>query len=236
MASVTQWTWVWVNFGSWWWTGRPGMLQSMGSQRVGYHWATELKVIVDLNIKHKTRKTYERKQLISLKRLHIPCFLKVRWKVNGITVLISITDFQNNKNYNCRATAIAIQAQVTTKIKGSFVFRQKAGKGVSSPVFIFHHQFWENNFHCSEIRMTDSSFDKHLTFSVAFFSLQDFQTMLTDKTWIWLLSVEESYPERSSRGKSRAGNQKWGLPYEGLRDNHRCHKETENSPERGGVE
>ena len=32
MASPTQWTWVWVNPGSWWWTGRPGMLQSMGSQ------------------------------------------------------------------------------------------------------------------------------------------------------------------------------------------------------------
>ena len=42
MASPTQWTWVWVNFGSWWWTGRPGMLQSMGSQRVGHDWATEL--------------------------------------------------------------------------------------------------------------------------------------------------------------------------------------------------
>ena len=34
MASPTQWTWVWVNSGSWWWTGRPGMLQSMGLQRV----------------------------------------------------------------------------------------------------------------------------------------------------------------------------------------------------------
>ena len=42
MASSTQWTWVWVNSGSWWWTGRPGVLQSMGSQRVGHDWATEL--------------------------------------------------------------------------------------------------------------------------------------------------------------------------------------------------
>ena len=42
MASVTQWTWVWVNSGSWWWTGRPGVLRFMGSQRIGYHWATEL--------------------------------------------------------------------------------------------------------------------------------------------------------------------------------------------------
>ena len=42
MASLTQWTWVWVNSRSWWWTGRPGMLQSMGSQRVGHDWATKL--------------------------------------------------------------------------------------------------------------------------------------------------------------------------------------------------
>ena len=42
MASSTQWTWVWVNCGSWWWTGRPGVLQSMGSQRVGGDWATDL--------------------------------------------------------------------------------------------------------------------------------------------------------------------------------------------------
>ena len=42
MASLTQWTPVWVNSGSWWWTGRPGVLQSMGSQRVGHDWATEL--------------------------------------------------------------------------------------------------------------------------------------------------------------------------------------------------
>ena len=42
MASPTQWTWVCVNSGSWWWTGRPGVLQSMGSQRVGHDWVTEL--------------------------------------------------------------------------------------------------------------------------------------------------------------------------------------------------
>ena len=43
MASLTQWTWVWVNTRSWWWTGRPGLLQSMGSQRVRHDWATELR-------------------------------------------------------------------------------------------------------------------------------------------------------------------------------------------------
>ena len=42
MASLNQWTWVWVNSGSWWWTGRPGVLQFMESQRVGHDWVTEL--------------------------------------------------------------------------------------------------------------------------------------------------------------------------------------------------
>ena len=42
MASLTQWTWVWMDSGSWSWTGRPGMLQFMGSQRVRHNWATEL--------------------------------------------------------------------------------------------------------------------------------------------------------------------------------------------------
>ena len=42
MASLTRWMWIWVNSGSWWWTGRPGMLRFMGSQRVGHDWVTEL--------------------------------------------------------------------------------------------------------------------------------------------------------------------------------------------------
>ena len=49
MASPTQWTWVWVNSGSWQWTGKPGVLQSMGSQRVRYDWATELNWTEQLN-------------------------------------------------------------------------------------------------------------------------------------------------------------------------------------------
>ena len=42
MVSLTQWIWVWVGSRSWWWTGKPGMLQSMRLQRVGHDWATEL--------------------------------------------------------------------------------------------------------------------------------------------------------------------------------------------------
>ena len=42
MASPTQWTWVWASSGSWWWTGRPDVLQSMGSQRFRHNWVIEL--------------------------------------------------------------------------------------------------------------------------------------------------------------------------------------------------
>ena len=47
MASRIWWMWVWVNSGRWWWTGRPGVLWFMGSQRVGHDWATELNWIED---------------------------------------------------------------------------------------------------------------------------------------------------------------------------------------------
>ena len=43
----SRWTWVWINSGSWWWTGRPGMLEFKGLQRVRLHWATELKYLSD---------------------------------------------------------------------------------------------------------------------------------------------------------------------------------------------
>ena len=42
MASLIQWAWVWVNSGSWWWTGRPDLLQFMRSQRVRHKWVTKL--------------------------------------------------------------------------------------------------------------------------------------------------------------------------------------------------
>ena len=45
MASLTRWTWVWPNFRTWWRTGKPGVLQSMGSQRVRHYWVTELNIV-----------------------------------------------------------------------------------------------------------------------------------------------------------------------------------------------
>ena len=47
MASRIRCTWVWVNSGRWWWTGRPGVLLFMGSQRVGHDWATELNLLFE---------------------------------------------------------------------------------------------------------------------------------------------------------------------------------------------
>ena len=41
MASPTWWTWLWASSGSWWWTRKPVLLQSMGSQRAGHKWTTE---------------------------------------------------------------------------------------------------------------------------------------------------------------------------------------------------
>ena len=52
MASLTRWTWVWVNSGSWWWTGRPGVLRFMGSRRVGLDWATELNWTNNLSLRY----------------------------------------------------------------------------------------------------------------------------------------------------------------------------------------
>ena len=50
MASSTQWTWVWVNSRSWWWTGRPGLLRFIGSQSVEYKWVIELNWVTMLRI------------------------------------------------------------------------------------------------------------------------------------------------------------------------------------------
>ena len=52
MASPTQWTRVWVNTGSWWWTGRAGVLQSLGSQRVRHDWTTEFWLLWCFSIHH----------------------------------------------------------------------------------------------------------------------------------------------------------------------------------------
>ena len=61
MASPTWWTWVWAIFGRWWWTGRRGVLQSMGSQRVGHKWA-ELNCTDDTKTKVINRDRQSRRE------------------------------------------------------------------------------------------------------------------------------------------------------------------------------
>ena len=82
MASPTQWTWVWVNSGSWWWTGRPGMLQSMGSQRVRPKWATKLTDWREL--RHWVTSLHNFKLVMSMNCilryvLQLYCDIKISW-------------------------------------------------------------------------------------------------------------------------------------------------------------
>ena len=51
MASLTRWTWVWASSGSWWWTGKAGILQSTGLQTVRHNWVTELTELYVYNTK-----------------------------------------------------------------------------------------------------------------------------------------------------------------------------------------
>ena len=87
MASPTQWTWVWVNSRSWWWTGRPGVLQSMGLKRVGHNWATELTWISHRCpcVLHPdpppTSLPISSLSVVPEHRLWVPCFMC--WTCNG---------------------------------------------------------------------------------------------------------------------------------------------------------
>jgi len=81
MASPTQWTWVWANSGSWCWTGKPGVLQSMGPQRVGYDWVTELNWILlvtrEMQIKTRMKYCFLSTQMAMFKILTLPNVGKV---------------------------------------------------------------------------------------------------------------------------------------------------------------
>ena len=52
MRWLTQWMWVWMNSRRWWWTGRPGVLWFMGSQRVGHDWVTEMNWFSSIDLMH----------------------------------------------------------------------------------------------------------------------------------------------------------------------------------------
>ena len=58
IASPTRWTWVWASFRSWWWTGKPGVLQSVGLQGTGHDWVTE-QLLPSVNIFEKLKVKYK---------------------------------------------------------------------------------------------------------------------------------------------------------------------------------
>ena len=62
-VSPIWWTWVWASSGSWWWTGRPGVLQSMGSQRVWHDWVTELNSQVAQMVKNQSPNARETQEI-----------------------------------------------------------------------------------------------------------------------------------------------------------------------------
>ena len=75
MASPTWWAWVWVNSRRWWWTGRPGVLQFMGLQRVRHDWVTELNWTEGYNEKWSCatkKRTLNRTQLCWHPDLRLP--------------------------------------------------------------------------------------------------------------------------------------------------------------------
>ena len=83
MASLTQWTRVWVNSGSWWWTGRPAVLRSMESQRLGHDWATDLNwwslmVYVRMNVQKRFKKCKSMYNFIINSRLSPTVFYKCK--------------------------------------------------------------------------------------------------------------------------------------------------------------
>ena len=78
MASLTRWTLVWVNSGSWWWTGRPGVLRFMGLQRVGHNWETDewlnwTELNDQKNVNSSQRKSYSMQRGPKIKQQQVFC-------------------------------------------------------------------------------------------------------------------------------------------------------------------
>jgi len=145
MASLTRWMWVWVNCGSWWWTGKPGVLRFMGSQRVGHDWATDL-IWSDSNIRKTLRLIDEFCQCMEYLRVvsmpeHLKCYeilqmlykrkwlevfsnLKVSLKLlmfpkEVVKLKVTFKAFNNTKNFNqlgYRLSSYSFCRKNTTKI------------------------------------------------------------------------------------------------------------------------
>ena len=96
VASLTQWTWAWARSRSWWWTGRPGVLQSMGLQRIRHYWATELNwSALDWSVSRSLTTT----ELLSQLLFPADAWIKEWTLQSGHGVLLSLN--LHNRKLNC---------------------------------------------------------------------------------------------------------------------------------------
>ena len=106
MAIPTRWTWVWVNSGSWWWTGGPGVLWFMGSQRVRHDWATELnwteihsQLLLSPEDSKLTLNTYLWEWLIGINKTKVS--LEVRSRKKYVLIVFSSCTLLRPLNHTC---------------------------------------------------------------------------------------------------------------------------------------
>ena len=89
MASPTRWTWVWVSSGSWWWTRKPGVLRSMGSQRARHNWANEMNWIYIRKSMGKSLLYLSRRPTHSLRLLTLINTSTSRlWKIPSLCIVL----------------------------------------------------------------------------------------------------------------------------------------------------
>ena len=146
MASPNRWTWVWVNSGSWWWTGRPGVLRFTGLQRVGHDWATEL----------NWTEPYPRWQYSSVEssrqQLSSPCkqviFLNSVFCVQFLTKVKDNAQRPNYKHYQARQEVFQGLPQLLTTVRNTDIV--STSKKESDFTFTFH-------FHALEKEMATPS-------------------------------------------------------------------------------
>ena len=91
MASPSQWTWVWVSSEIWWWTGKPGMWQSIGSQRVGQDWATELNWGIEYK---KLERKFEALNNVIFSQRGLDFMLQTHWSRSHIKTVRDWVDWK----------------------------------------------------------------------------------------------------------------------------------------------
>ena len=116
--------WVWVNSGSWWWTGRPGVLRFMGPQRVGHDWETELKGqnYAPLNQQYKTRlfNIVQREQFDISYFMHHELVYWYQWKDKS-----RFCKLMNLRKFNCVHSSLAFLVEARSLVRMSGWLRQR---------------------------------------------------------------------------------------------------------------